>query len=156
MTEFAVNPVQVQNTDELRRTSDLFMQRLDHLHVLESRKRELPPDGTEFSRLAHEIEDLARALLQTGGHQVALAEEIRDQAIRDHFSNDDLNGAPLGRGAVAILDDWRAAERRLLPAESGTEEAAHARAAVERLRGEYRRLTSPQPSADGDSRPAQA
>lgn len=156
MTEFAGNPVQVQNTHELRQTSDLFMQRLDHLHVLESRTRDLSPDGTEFSRLAHEIEDLARALLQTGGHQVALAEEIHDQAIRDDFANDDPHDAPPGRGAVAILDEWRAAERRLLPAESGTEEAAQARAAVERLRGEYRRLTSPQPSADGDSGPPQA
>jgi len=133
----------------LRRASDEFMQRLDRLYELESRKRELPPDQAEFVRLAREIEDLARALLFSGGQQVELAEEVHadikqgetivDQPIRD---------TPPRRDAVSVLAEWRAAERRLAaaPPDSGDEHAA--KAEVDRLREEYRRITSPLRDSD--------
>ena len=128
----------------LRRASDEFMQRLDRLYELESRKRELPPDQPEFVRLAREIEDLARALLFSGGQQVELAEEVHadikqgetivDQPIRD---------TPPRRDAVMVLAEWRAAERRLAAAGPGSTDEASARAEVDHLREEYRRITSP-------------
>lgn len=152
MTEYADNPVQLEHAAELRQTSDLFMQRLDRLHDLESRKRELPPDDAEFVRLAREIEDLSRALLHTGGQQVELAEVVHHQAKRNQVAVDQpIRDTPPRRDAVAILADWRGAERRLSAAAEGSDDEAGARADVERLREEYRRLTSPTP-APGDDR----
>lgn len=148
MTEYAENPVQLEHAAELRQTSDLFMQRLDRLHDLESRKRELPPDEAEFVRLAREVEDLARALLHTGGQQVELAEEVHQEAKRNHGAVDQpIRDTPPRRDAVAVLADWRAAERRLSAAALESEDEAGARADVERLRDEYRRLTNPTPDA---------
>jgi hypothetical protein len=146
MTEYAENPVQLEHAAELRRTSDLFMQRLDRLHDLETRKRELPPDEAEFVRLAREIEDLSRALLFTGGQQVELAEEVHHEAKRNNVAVDQpIRDTPPRRDAVAILAEWRAAERRLAAAEMGSEDESAARDDVTRLRDEYRRLTSPTP-----------
>ena len=128
----------------LRRASDDFMQRLDRLYELESRKRELPPDEPEFIRLAREIEDLSRGLLFAGGVQVEKAEEVHadikqgaaviDQPIRE---------TPAKRDAVAVLAEWRAAERRLATAAADTNEERAARADVDRLREEYRQITTP-------------
>ena len=133
----------------LRRASDEFMQRLDRLYELESRKRELPPDQAEFVRLAREIEDLSRALLFSGGQQVELAEEVHadiksgetvvDQPIRD---------TPARRDAVSVLAEWRAAERRLAAAGPDTPEEGAAKVEVDRLREEYRRITSPTPGEE--------
>ena len=137
-----------EHAAELRRASDDFMQRLDRLYELESRKRELPPDQAEFIRLAREIEDLARGLLFAGGVQVEKAEEVHadikngatvvDQPIRE---------TPSKRDAVAVLAEWRAAERRLAAAPPGSREERAARADVDQLREEYRRITAPTDSA---------
>jgi hypothetical protein len=147
MTEFSGESEPRQHAADLRKASDEFMQRLDRLYELESRKRELPPDQPEFVRLAREIEDLSRALLFAGGQQVELAEEVHadvksgeaavDQPIRD---------TPPRRDAVAILAEWRAAERRLSAAAPDSEDEAAARADVERLRDEYRQVTAPTPN----------
>lgn len=157
MTEYAENPVQLEHASELRQTSDLFMQRLDRLHDLESRKRELPPDEAEFVRLAREIEDLSRALLHTGGQQVELAEAVHHEAKHSNAVVDQpIRDTPPRRDAVAVLADWRAAERRLAAAAPASDEERDARADVERLREEYRRLTNPTPGTDGPSSTTQA
>ena len=136
-----------EDAAELRRASDDFMQRLDRLHELESRKRELPPDQPEFMRLAREIEDLARGLLFAGGVQVEKAEEVQADIKRGATVIDQpIRETPSRRDAVAILSEWRAAERRLAAAPPGSTEERAARADVEQLREEYRRITAP---ADG-------
>lgn len=132
----------------LRTTSDTFMARLDRLLELETRKRELPPDKPEFVRLAREVEDQARALLHTSGAQVDLAEEVHaDVKASAAHANLPIRETPPRRDAVLVLGEWRAAERRLAEAAAGSREEARARADVEGLRAEYRRLTMP-PSAD--------
>ena len=133
---------------ELRRASDDFLQRLDRLYELESRKRELPPDEPEFIRLAREIEDLSRGLLFAGGVQVEKAEEV--QADIKHGAtviDEPIRETPARRDAVAVLSEWRAAERRLAAAPPGTNEERSARAEVDQLREEYRRITTPSDSA---------
>ena len=146
MTEFTNRGPQLEHAADLRQTSDLFMQRLDRLHELESRKRELPPDEPEFVRLAREIEDLSRALLFTGGQQVELAEAVHHEAKTNDIAVDQsIRDTPPRRDAVSILAEWRAAERRLAAAEPGSDEEQVAKAETERLRDEYRRLTAPIP-----------
>jgi len=146
MTEFTGENVEHAHAADLRRASDEFMQRLDRLHELESRKRELPPDQPEFVRLAREIEDLARALLYSGGKQVELAEEVHYEQKTTAVKVDlPIRETPPKRDAVAILAEWRAAERRLAAASPGSKDEKAARADSERLRDEYRRITAPIP-----------
>jgi hypothetical protein len=150
MTDHADVP-HLEHAADLRNASDAFMQRLDRLHDLEVRKRELPPDQPEFVRLAREIEDLARALLYTGSQQVELAEEVHFEAKHNDIAIDQsIRDTPPRRDAVNILAEWRAAERRLASAAMDTQDEADARTEVERLREEYRRLTSPTGPAPDD------
>ena len=149
MTEFTDDSAELQHAADLRRASDEFMQRLDRLHELELRKRELSPDLPEFVRLAREIEDLARALLYSGGQQVELAEEVHHEAKTNDLAIDQpIRDTPPRRDAIAVLTEWRAAERRLSAAPTGSKEEREARADVDRLREEYRRITSPMPPSD--------
>jgi len=149
MTEFTDDSAELQHAADLRRASDEFMQRLDRLHELELRKRELSPDLPEFVRLAREIEDLARALLYSGGQQVELAEEVHHEAKTNDLAIDQpIRDTPPRRDAIAVLTEWRAAERRLSAAPTGSKEEREARADVDRLREEYRRITSPMPPND--------
>jgi hypothetical protein len=148
MTEFSDDSAQLEHAAELRQTSDRFIQRLDRLQELETRKRELPPDEPEFVRLAREIEDLARALLYDGSQQVELAEEVHHEAKRNDVAIDQpIRDTPPKRDAVAILAEWRAAERRLAAAPMGSEDESAAKGDVDRLRDEYRRITSPTPDS---------
>lgn len=130
----------------LRRTSDQLMERLDRLYELESRKRELPPDRPEFVRLAREVEDLSRALLFSSGEQVELAEQVHADVKAGDLSADiPIRNTPPKREAVSVLAEWRAAERRLAAAELGSADERQAHEEVERLRDEYRRITTPLP-----------
>jgi hypothetical protein len=149
MTEFPDENPQLEHAADLRQASDLFMQRLDRLQDLETRKRELAPDESEFVRLAREIEDLSRALLWAGSQQVELAEEVHHEAKANDVAVDQsIRDTAPRRDAVSILAEWRAAERRLSAAEPGSDEERDARAETERLRDEYRRLTAPIPGDD--------
>ena len=146
MTEFTDDDAQLEHAAALRQASDVFMQRLDRLHDLETRKRELPPDEPEFVRLAREIEDVARALLYSGGRQVELAVAVHHEAKASDVAVDQsIRDTPPRQDAVSILAEWRAAERRLAAAPPGSDDEREARADTERLRGEYRRLTAPIP-----------
>jgi len=143
MTELPGDDTPQEHAAGLRRTSDEFMQRLDRLYELESRKRELLPDQPEFVRLAREIEDLSRALLFVGGQQVELAEEVHaDIKNGETVVDEPIRDTPPRRDAVAVLTEWRAAERRLVAAASGTEDERKAKAEVDRLRAEYRQITA--------------
>src|ERR671913_358992 len=103
-----------QRAATLRQASDTLLQRLDRLHELETRKRELLPGHPEFVRLAREIEDLARALLYSSGVQVELADEVHaDLKAGNPAANVPIRETPPKRDAVAVLAEWRAAERRL-------------------------------------------
>ncbi len=135
-----------QRAADLRQASDTLMERLDRLHELESRKRELAPERPEFVRLAREIEDLSRALLFSSGEQVELAEAIHaDVKAGDAEANLPIRETPPKRDAVAVLAEWRAAERRLAAAAADSEEEQAARLEVERYRLEYRQITAPVP-----------
>jgi hypothetical protein len=142
---------QLSNADadraaRLRQASDTLMSRLDRLFELETRKRELQPERAEFIRLAREIEDLSRAVLFSSGEQVELAEEVHaDVKAGDAGVNLPIRETPPRRDAVKVLAEWRAAERRLSAASPGSADESEARADVERLRVEYRRITAPMP-----------
>jgi hypothetical protein len=141
-----IDPSDAERAAELRQASDTLLQRLDRLYELETRKRELEPKRPEFVRLAREVEDLARALLFSSGEQVELAEAVHaDIKAGDTDGNLPIRETPPRRDALTVLGEWRAAERRLAAAAPGSRDESEARAEVEHLRGEYRRITAPIP-----------
>jgi hypothetical protein len=156
MTESSMDPRHVQNLEvasDLRNASDLLMQRLDRLYELEQLKRELPPDDPEFTRLAREVEDVARAALGASNLEVELADQVSaiakrgDREIGEH----PIREVPPGpRDAALILSEWRAAERALSAAAPGSDVERDARALTERLRLEYARTINLRQDTPGD------
>ena len=120
---------------ELRRTSDGFLARVEHLHKLEDDKRGMTPGTPEMLRLTREIETLSRDVLDFASRQTDLAELA---AKRQPTTLRPIAVIP-PREIREILGEWRDAERALADREPGTAEWESARADVERLRDEYRR-----------------
>lgn len=146
MTESVDSSSPLEHAANLRKTSDAFLAKLDRLHELEGRKRELAPEHPEFVRLAREVEDTARSLLYSGGQQVELAEQVHHDVKAGELPvNQPIRETPPRREAVAILAEWRAAERALVAAPLDSDEERRAQADVTRFREEYRRITAPTP-----------
>lgn len=127
---------------ELRVASDNFLTRVERLHALEERKRSLPSD--ELAGIAQEVETLAVEVLAWAGRQRELASAA---------AADDAPDAPPiaiipARRLDVVLEDWRAAERRLGGETPNTAEWESARADVERLREEYARAYYEQTRAE--------
>ncbi|NJD29565.1 MAG: hypothetical protein FIA92_14905 [Chloroflexi bacterium] len=137
-------PRELRDPTELRTASDLMLRRLDRLYELERRKREIPPEEPEFQRLAREIEDLARAVLGTSGHQADLANAAAAAAKegRTDLVDRPIRDLPPRRDGARLLAEWRAAERRLRAAPAGSTEEREARVDVDRLRREYGRVVN--------------
>ena len=133
--------------DKLRTASDRLMATLDELVELETSKRSMQPGSDEFVDLAKRIEGLAQAALLHTQRQGDLAEDTRALAGTPAEVKHTIEGTP-PRGMDVILGEWRAAERHLQAAETGSPEATLAEADVRRLRDEYRRA---QLAAVGDA-----
>jgi hypothetical protein len=130
---------------ELRVTSDSFLALVERLQALEEQKRELPP--AEAADIAREVEELTREVLAWAERQTELAQDAAE--IPD--------GTPIAitppRPLHEVLDEWRAAERRLAGEEPGTAAFESARADVDRLRDEYARAFNAQSRGGGSATP---
>jgi hypothetical protein len=132
---------------ELRATSDLMLDMVDRLRVLEERKRDRVPGDEDFTRLAWEVSELARTVLRWSELQLRQANEVRGDPGRGDPSGEDAaieSPRPLAmtepRRLDVVLAEWRQAEVRLSQAPFGSPEAEAASADAARLRTEYRRL----------------
>jgi hypothetical protein len=119
--------------EELRLTSDAFLTRVERLHALEERKRELSPEKT--LEAAREVETLTAEILEWARRQTELATLVAKSRP--------TNLRPIAvippRELQVVLADWREAERVLNEQAPGTASWESARADVERLREEYAR-----------------
>ena len=129
MTDQKISPT----NEELRLTSDNFLARVERLQALEEQKRELPPPET--AEMALEVEALTREILEWAEKQSALAAQV---AIREGEDGPPIAVVP-ARELHIVLNEWRAAERRLESEQPGTAGFESARADVDRLRDEYAR-----------------
>ena len=119
---------------ELRATSDSMLQMLDRIRDLESRKR-LEVVGTErFSRLAWEVNEVARIVQRWAELQLRQANEA--SADDGDSASVPLVDVPARRLDV-VLAEWRRAEIVLSQALPGSPEADRAAEDVARLRREY-------------------
>jgi len=128
--------------EELRLTSDAFLARVERLHALEERKRELSPEKTVEAAL--EVETLTAEILEWAKRQTELATLVAKAKP--------TNLRPIAvippRALNVVLADWREAERVLNEQPPGTASWESARADVERLREEYARAYQHRRSSD--------
>jgi hypothetical protein len=111
---------------DLQASSALFMTGLERATELERRKQHLAPGDPARDDLAREIEAITLDLVSRGRYQTRLI-ELEDQA---------LDARPDERRPGEVLEDWRAAERRLNEARIELERASDD---ADRLRDEHRR-----------------
>lgn len=123
--------------EQLRSTSDQMLETIEQLRSVEAEKRTVAPDSRQFQKLAREVERLADTVIEHAETQTDLGAEAAEQAAVTGQVVAPINSTP--RDVNAILGDWREAERRAAAAEAGSEEAAKARADVDRFRAEYQR-----------------
>lgn len=120
---------------ELRLASDDFLARVERLDALEGRKRELRPGTPEMIDVAHQVEALAREVLDLAKRQTDLATAVAADPTLDMPPIAIIAPRPL----PVILAEWREAERRLDAEPPGTAGWEIGRANVDRLRDEYAR-----------------
>jgi hypothetical protein len=124
---------------ELRRASDVLLDKLERLRALEEEKRTLVPGSERFVRLSEEIDDLARDILDVTGRQEDLGREARQLVRQGVPPPPPIEEIEPLRDPQTILTEWRDVERRLADTEPGSPEHDELRDQVERLRAEYRR-----------------
>jgi hypothetical protein len=129
---------------ELRATSDVLLAAIDELRDLEERKRAVAPDDPEFAALATRVDDLARTIYEQSGRQRQLAEgPMPPEVAATPLAEQDP-----ARSMATILDEWRAAERRLAMAPPDSDEARAAEADTIAMREAYRRAWEERSASD--------
>ena len=108
---------------EFQRASAEFMRRLEAIGAVETRKAALPPRDPDRTELAHNVEAMTLELLTWSRYQSRLAE------TQEH-------DVETTRAPQVVLEEWRAAVRRLEESSVTTNERADE---VARLHAEYQR-----------------
>lgn len=121
----------------LRDISDALLSDLERLSLLEEQKRLMEPDDPRTTEIAREVSEIASRVLTN----TVVEERITQSALAATAAG--LPDAPAlsiedtPRAMHTILEDWRAAERRVAAAEPGSTEHAAATLETERRRQEY-------------------
>lgn len=119
--------------EHLRAASDAILLLLTEIGQLERHKRGIPPGEPRFDDVARSIRVAAQALAEFTEHEESWA-----RIATDGRTDIDTISASENTPAIAtILERWRAVERQLDDAESGSPEAARLFAEFERIRDEY-------------------
>jgi len=121
----------------LREVSDSLLDDLDLLAQLEERKRLLEPDDPKANELAKEVAVVASRVLSWSISEEHITRDAHEAVKR---GDEDAPSRPIAqtpRSAQAILEDWRAAERRISASTPGTAEHAKAALDAEGYRQEY-------------------
>ena len=118
----------------LERPGHLFLAEVERLAELERRKQRMRPDDEQRMDVAHQVEDLAMDLTTLSRYQTRLV------ALEAQLVTGGDDAGP--RTSRVILDEWRAAERRLHDTRVAME---HASDEADRLREEHRRSVRGRP-----------
>lgn len=123
----------------LRQTSDELLRDLDALVELEEEKRSIAPGDPRLVELAAQIESIAARVLVSTTKQLALTEDIQDEAEAGGPGAPTTAIDDTPRSIPSILAEWREAERRAAAAEPGSAEAREVEILIDGLRTEYSR-----------------
>jgi hypothetical protein len=123
--------------EALREVSDGLLDDLELLAQLEERKRLMEPEDPRAHELAKEVATLASRVLSWSISEEQITRDAHEAAKRGDEGAPTRSIEQTPRSAHAILDDWRAAERRVMNATPGTADHAKAALEAERFRQEY-------------------
>jgi hypothetical protein len=126
----------------LREVSDSLLGDLDLLAQLEERKRLLEPEDPRANELAKEVAVVASRVLSWSISEEHITRDALESVKRGDEGAPTRSISQTPRATHAILEDWRAAERRLGAAAPGTAEHAKAALDAERFRQEYQKRFS--------------
>lgn len=136
---------------QLRATSDQMLRDLDVLAALEEEKRTLVPGDPQMVELAARVDEIAQRVLALTSRQREMAAQQTAYVNASGSSAPPIDATP-PRPIAAILADWRAEERRLAAAESGSVDAIEASVTIAGLREEYREAYERQARRDEEDR----
>lgn len=125
-------------TDEmaiLRATSDQLVLAIAEADARERRKRGMRPADPAFLELARAVRIAAEVVVELSRQEERTALEIARESTSGALPP--IEAMRPARELASILDEWRAVEKRLGAAESGSAEAEELMAEFERLRDSY-------------------
>jgi hypothetical protein len=121
----------------LREVSDGLLDDLELLAQLEERKRLMEPDDPRAHELAQQVAVLASRVLSWSISEEKITKDALESARQGDADAPSRSIEQTPRATRAILEDWRAAERRVAAASPGTADHAKAALEAERFRQEY-------------------
>jgi hypothetical protein len=130
-----VNPVDEEIRTDLRAASDGIMGIVGSLREIEGAKRDHRPGSPEFLWYAERVEELARVVLDLSAREREAAQRADAEP---GVSPTTIEETP-PPSIVELLNQWRAAERKLAAAPADSPEAAALAAECDRARRLYRR-----------------
>lgn len=119
--------------EHLRAASDAIMLLLTEINQLERHKRHIPPGEDRFDEVARSVRSVAESLAELTKKQEAWG----TVATADRHDLETIEESANAASLAAILEQWRAIERRLDEVPPGTPEANRLFAEFERVRDEY-------------------
>lgn len=125
-------------TDEmaiLRATSDQLVLAIAETDARERRKRGMRPGEPAFLELARAVRIAAEVVVELSRQEERTAREIARESTTGALPP--IEAMAPARELASILEQWRAVEKRLVAAESGSAEAEELMAEFERLRDSY-------------------
>jgi hypothetical protein len=125
-------------TDEmaiLRATSDQLVLAIAETDARERRKRGMRPGEPAFLEMARAVRIAAEVVVELSRQEERTALEIAREATTGGLPP--IETMTPARELASILEEWRAVEKRLVSAESGSAEAEDLMAEFERLRDRY-------------------
>lgn len=128
-----------QSEQALRNVSDALLNDLDRLTLLEQQKRIMRPEDPRTSELAAEVSEIASRVLSNTVVEERITRGAVEAAASQSVDALEHSIEETPRAMHAILEDWRASERRAAAATPGTSEHATAMLEAERLRQEYQK-----------------
>ena len=121
--------------DVLRGASDGLLIAIREVDARERMKRGVRPGDPGFPALAREVRVAAETVLRLAQQEENAAEATRGSAVAERLPT--INASVPQRDLGAILDEWRAVERRLEAAEAASPEAGRLMQEFEALRTRY-------------------
>jgi hypothetical protein len=125
-------------TDEmavLRAASDQLVLAIAEVDARERRKRGVQPTAPSFVELARAVRIASEVVVELALREERTALEIERESRGETLPP--IESVAPARELAHILDDWRAAEKRMVAAEPGSAEAEESMAEFERLRDLY-------------------
>jgi len=120
---------------DLRAASDQLVLAIAEVDAREHRKRGMRPSETAFLELARSVRVAAEVVVDLARREERTALELaREARGRDLPPIEKMTPA---KEMAALLDEWRAVEKRLIASEPGSLEAEELMTEFERLRDQY-------------------